>query len=75
MVTTEPLEPGAVDVAAVQFVAEGVTELAGFELAALSIVHDEHLHTVAVAGGDHSNADRSTVRAPVGALLAELAHC
>ncbi len=72
MVTAEPLEPGAVDTAALQFVAEGVTELAGFELAALSIVHDEHLHTVAVAGGD--DAELSTVHTPVGALLAELEH-
>jgi signal transduction histidine kinase len=74
MVAAEPLEPGAVDAAALQFVAEGVTELAGFELAALSIVHDRHLHTVALAGGDGADAELSTVHTPVDALLAELEH-
>ena len=72
MGSAEPLEPDAVDAAALQFIAEGVTELAGFELAAISIVHDDALHTVAIAGGEDSDAELSTVHTPVEALLAEL---
>ena len=46
------MEPGAVDRAALQLIAEGVTELAGFELAAISIVHDGRLHPIAIAGDE-----------------------
>jgi signal transduction histidine kinase len=66
------VEPGAVDAAALQFIAEGVTELAGFELAAISIVHDGHLHTIAIAGDDHARAELSTLHPPVSAVIAEL---
>ena len=51
------MEPGAVDREALQIIAESVTELAGFELAAISIVHDDRLHTIAVAGGEHTAAE------------------
>ena len=71
MGTADGVEPGAVDRAALQLIAEGVTELAGFELAAISIVHDGRLHTIAIAGDDH--APRSCRRCTHGAaVLAEL---
>ncbi len=60
------------DAAALQFIAEGVTELAGFELAAISIVHGGHLDTVAIAGGEQAHAELSDLHPPVEALLAEL---
>jgi len=73
MGTAEWVEPGAVDAAALQFIAEGVTELAGFELAAISIVHEGHLHTIAIAGGDdHARAELSTLHPPITAVMAEL---
>ena len=68
------MEPGAVDRAALQLIAEGVTELAGFELAAISIVHDGRLHTIAIAGAEHADAELSTLNPPVAAVLAELEH-
>ena len=70
----EPLEPDAVDAAALQFIAEGVTELAGFQLAAISIVHDGRLHAVAVAGDDDARAELSHLHPPVDMVLAELEH-
>lgn len=73
MGTAEPVEPGAVDAAALQFIAEGVTELAGFALAAISIVHDGHLHTVAIAGDEDARAELSTLHPPIDAVLGELA--
>ena len=72
MGTADWVEPGAVDAAALQFIAEGVTELAGFELAAISIVHDGHLHTIAIAGDDHARAELSTLHPPIAAVMAEL---
>ena len=73
MGTAEWVEPGAVDAAALQFIAEGVTELAGFELAAISIVHEGHLHTIAIAGDDdHARAELSTLHPPITAVMAEL---
>jgi signal transduction histidine kinase len=68
----EPAGPGAVDAAGLQFIAEGVTELAGFELAAISIVHDGRLHTIAIAGDDDARAELSSLRPPVEDVLAEL---
>ena len=68
----EPLGPGAVDADALQFIAEGVTELAGFDLAAISIVHDGRLHTVALAGADHARAQLSTRQPAVADVLAGL---
>ena len=69
---TDPLSPGAVEAAALQFIAEGVTELAGFDLAAISIVHDGRLHTVAIAGADHGRAELSTRHPAVADVLAGL---
>ncbi len=72
MRTADGVEPGAVDRAALQLVAEGVTELAGFELAAISIVHDGRLHTIAIAGAELARPELSTLNPPVAAVLAEL---
>ncbi len=74
METADGVEPGAVDRAALQLIAEGVTELAGFELAAISIVHDRRLHTIAIAGAEHAAPELSTLNPPVTAVLAELEH-
>jgi signal transduction histidine kinase len=71
MGTADWVEPGAVDREALQIIAEGVTELAGFDLAAISIVHDDLLHTIAVAGGEQA-AELSTLHPPVSVVLAEL---
>jgi signal transduction histidine kinase len=72
MGTADGVEPGAVDRAALQLIAEGVTELAGFELAAISIVHDGRLHTIAIAGAEHAGPEVSTLNPPIAAVLAEL---
>ena len=72
MGTVDGVEPGAVDRAALQLIAEGVTELAGFELAAISIVHDGRLHPIAIAGAEHATPEVSTLNPPVAAVLAEL---
>ena len=74
MGTADGVEPGAVDRVALQLIAEGVTELAGFELAAISIVHDGRLHTIAIAGAEHAKPEVSTLNPPVAAVLAELEH-
>lgn len=72
MGTAEPLAPGDVDREALQFIAEGVTELAGFELAAISIVHDGRLHPVAIAGDERAREELSGLHPPVSVVLAEL---
>ncbi|WP_051246854.1 sensor histidine kinase [Nocardioides halotolerans] len=72
MGTADGVEPGEVDRAALQLIAEGVTELAGFELAAISIVHDGRLHTIAIAGSAHADPEPSTLQPKVSAVLAEL---
>jgi len=74
MGSTDEVEPDAVDRAALQLIAEGVTDLAGFELAAISIVHDGQLHTIAIAGGEHADAELSSLHPPVADVLAELEH-
>ena len=66
------MQPSENDRAALQFIAEGVTELAGFEVAAISVVRDGMLHTVAVAGDDGAGEELSDNQTPVQALLAEL---
>ena len=68
----QPLRPGDVDEAGLQFIAEGVTQLAGFELAAISVVHEGRLHTVALSGDDEARAELSELRLPVEILLEEL---
>jgi signal transduction histidine kinase len=72
MGTADGIEPQAVDSAALQLIAEGVTELAGFELAAISIVHEGRLHTIAIAGDERAEAELSSLQPPVSAVLAEL---
>ena len=72
MGTADGVEPGEVDRAALQLIAEGVTELAGFELAAISIVHDGRLHPIAIAGAEHAGPEVSTLNPPVSDVLAEL---
>jgi signal transduction histidine kinase len=72
MGTADGVEPEEVDRAALQLIAEGVTELAGFELAAISIVHDGRLHTIAIAGDEYAGAEPSTLRPAVADVLAEL---
>jgi len=57
---------------ALQFIAEGATELAGFDIAAISVVDDGTLHTVAVAGSQEAKAQLMRLRTPVEAVMAEL---
>ena len=57
---------------ALQFIAEGVTELAGFELAAISVVEDGLLSTVAVVGDAGARAELLELHTPVDLLLTEL---
>jgi signal transduction histidine kinase len=66
------MQPSESDRAALQFIAEGVTELAGFGVAAIGVVRDGMLHTVAVAGDDEASKELRDTQTPVEALLAEL---
>ena len=66
------MQPSESDRAALQFIAEGVTELAGFGVAAIGVVRDGVLHTVAVAGDDEASEELGDIQTPVEALLAEL---
>ncbi len=68
------MEPTDLDQAALQFIADGVTELAGFGVAAISVVRDGLLHTVAVAGDDGARAELADHQPPLEAVLAELAN-
>jgi signal transduction histidine kinase len=68
------MEPTQRDQSALQLIAEGVTELAGFEIAAISVVRDGVLHHVAVAGDERVRTELADLRTPVDALLAELEH-
>ena len=56
----------------VQFIAEGACQLSGFDVAAISIVHDGNLHLAAVAGSDEARAELSQVVTPVDAMMREL---
>jgi signal transduction histidine kinase len=62
------------DQSALQFIAEGVVELAGFDVAAISVVRDDVLHYAAVAGDDRARRELAELRTPVDAVLAELEH-
>jgi len=55
-----------------QVIAEGVIEFAGFNLAAVSLVSDGVLHTVAVVGDDDAAERLMDLRAPVELLEREL---
>ena len=62
------------DQSALQFIAEGVVELAGFDVAAISVVRDGILHYAAVAGDDRARRELADLKTPVEAVLAELEH-
>ncbi|QBX55519.1 HAMP domain-containing histidine kinase [Nocardioides seonyuensis] len=63
----------AVFVDALQNVAESVTELVGFEVAAISVVRDDsHLEMVAVAGSDSARAELLGRRTPIAEIEQEL---
>src|SRR4051812_20310834 len=66
------MEQNERDGAALQLIAEGVTELAGFDVAAISVVRDGVLHTAAVAGDDTAKRELAGLRTPVDVVLAEL---
>jgi len=56
-----------------QVVAEGVTKVAGFGVAAISVIHDSgETEVVAVAGNDAASAALLGTFSPVSSLLAEL---
>lgn len=57
-----------------QLLAEGVIEFAGFRVAAVSLVLDGLLHTVAVVGDDSAAAQLVDQRTPVELLERELAN-
>ena len=70
----QDMEPIQRDQSVLQLIAEGVTELAGFEIAAIGVVRDGFVHTVAVAGDERARAELAELRTPVDALMAELEH-
>ena len=68
-------QPGieAVLVDALQNIAEGVTDLVGFEVAAISIARDDRtLEMVAVAGSSHARHDLLSLRTPIARIEQEL---
>ncbi|MFC7493173.1 MULTISPECIES: sensor histidine kinase [unclassified Nocardioides] len=58
---------------ALQLIAEGVTELAGFGIAAISVVRENGmLESVAIAGNEEARAELEGTRTPVDRMLEEL---
>ncbi len=58
---------------ALQLIAEGVTQVAGFGVAAISVVRDDGLlEVMAVAGSEAARAQLTGVRTPVAELMAEI---
>jgi signal transduction histidine kinase len=58
---------------ALQLIAEGVTQLAGFGIAAISVVRENGmLESVAIAGNEEARAELEGTRTPVDRLLREL---
>ena len=55
-----------------QLIAEGVTELVGFGVAVISIVRNDQLEVVAVAGDEEVRAQIHGTRTPIDTLQAEL---
>jgi signal transduction histidine kinase len=56
-------------------IAEGLTQLAGFEVAAVSVVRDsQHLQVMAVAGNDDARAILQGTYTPIARLMDELEH-
>jgi signal transduction histidine kinase len=63
----------AVFVDALQNIAEGVTDLVGFEVAAISVARDHHtLEMVAVAGSSQARDDLLGIRTPITQIEQEL---
>ena len=58
---------------ALQLIAEGVTQVAGFGIAAISVVRDGMLESVALAGNEEARAELEGTRTSVERLLTELA--
>ena len=60
---------------ALQTIAEGVTQVAGFGVAAISVARDDgKLEVMAVAGSDEAREQLTGVRTPVSSLMDELEH-
>jgi signal transduction histidine kinase len=57
---------------ALQLIAEGVTQVAGFGIAAISVVRDGALESVAIAGNDEARKELEGTRTTVERVLAEL---
>ena len=58
---------------ALQLIAEGVTELAGFGIAAISVVRDDgKLEVMAVAGSDDARESLQGRRTPIDQLMVEI---
>ena len=55
-----------------QLIAEGVTELVGFGVAVVSIVRNDQLEVVAVAGDEKARSEIHGTRTPIHTLQAEL---
>jgi len=59
---------------ALQLIADGVTQVAGFGVAAISVVRDEtHMQMVAVAGSEEARRSLEGSRTPIDELMAEIA--
>jgi len=58
---------------ALQLIAEGVTEMVGFRVAILSVVRDDTLRSVAVAGSEAARAQLSDTPTPMGIIHQDLA--
>src|SRR6478609_4508002 len=60
---------------ALQVIAEGLVELAGFEVAALSVVRDsQHMQVMAVAGSDEARDTLLGTFTPIARLMEEIEH-
>ncbi|WKN48140.1 cell wall metabolism sensor histidine kinase WalK [Nocardioides sp. Arc9.136] len=55
-----------------QLIAEGITAVAGFGVAAIGLVRDEHLEMVAVAGSPQARGELTGRRTPLHLLTTEL---
>ena len=58
---------------ALQLIAEGVTEMVGFQVAIISVVRDDVLHAVAVAGSEAAREQRGDAVTPMEVIHQDLA--
>ena len=58
---------------ALQLIAEGVTEMVGFQVATISVVRDDVLHSVAIAGSEDAHAQLSDAVTPMDVVHQDLA--